>query len=243
MSDIQQVMDAITAMDHKLTGSINEIKQQNNTLIQEFSLIKTKFNVISDNQIQIREELTAVNIQLEMLKQQSMSAEIVINGIPDKFLGKDILIQTLNKIFKIIDCKEINYWDYRSIFLMKNKYNTTGFTPVCVQLCSNAHKNLLMKNQKLKGSILLQQLDSTLPNSDMRRIIIKDRLTSYTSELIKESFKFKNKYKYKYVWFKDSILLKKTDTSKIMTIASKADLERLDAEEKILSTAPGTSQE
>lgn len=117
----QQIMDAITAMDNKLTGSINEIKKQNNTLMEEFKIIKTKFNVISDNQIHIREELTAVNVQMEMLKQQSLSAEIVINGLPDKLLGKDFLIQTLNQIFKIIDCKEINYWDYRSIFLMKKK--------------------------------------------------------------------------------------------------------------------------
>lgn len=99
-----------------------------------------------------------------------------------------------------------------------------------------------MKNQKLKGPILLQQLDATLPNSDMKRVIIKDRITSYNSELIKESFKFKNKYNFKYVWFKDSILMKKTDTSKIIMITSKADLNRLATEETTLSTSAGTSQ-
>lgn len=136
MSNLQQVIDAITAMDQRLTQNIDEIKQQNNTLIKEFNIIKTKFNVISDNQIQIKDDLTAVNIQVEMLKQQSLSAEIVINGIPDKLLGKEILIQTLNQIFKLIDCREINYWDYRSIFLMKKNSNTTDgvYTSMCATM-------------------------------------------------------------------------------------------------------------
>lgn len=75
----------------------------------------------------------------------------------------------------------------------------------------------------------------------MRRIIIKDRLTSFTSELIKESFKFKTKYNYKYVWFKDSVLMKKSDASKIITITSKADLQKL-AEEAVPGIEAGTSQ-
>lgn len=222
--DLKQVFDAITAMDQKLTANISEIKEQNNTLINEFNTIKFEFHSISKNQIEIKEGLTAMNIQVESVKQQCLSSEIVINGIPDKLLKKEILIQTINKIFNIIDCKEVNYWDYRSIFLMKNKSNSSGFTPVCLQLCSAAHKNLLMKNQKLKGPVLLQQVDTALPSSDLKKIIIKDRLTPYYSNLMKEAFIFKAKYKYKYVWFKDTVLIKKDDSSKIIRVFSKEDL-------------------
>lgn len=209
MSNLQQVIDVITAMDQKLTASINEIKEQNNAILNEFNVIKTEFNIMGENQIKMKGDLTAVNIQIETLKQHSLSSEIVINGIPDKLLEKEILIQTINKIFNLIDCKEVNYWDYRSVFLMKKKSNSSGFTPVCLQLCSTAHKNLLIKNQKLKGPVLLQQVDTTLSDSDIRKIVIKDRLTPYFSELMKEAFMFKAKFNYKYVWFKDTVLIKK----------------------------------
>lgn len=224
MSNLQQVIDVITAMDQKLTASINEIKEQNNAILNEFNVIKAEFNIMGENQIKMKGDLTAVNIQIETLKQHSLSSEIVINGIPDKLLEKEILIQTINKIFNLIDCKEVNYWDYRSVFLMKKKSNSSGFTPVCLQLCSTAHKNLLIKNQKLKGPVLLQQVDTTLSDSDIRKIVIKDRLTPYFSELMKEAFMFKAKFNYKYVWFKDTVLIKKTDNSKIVRIFSKEDL-------------------
>lgn len=231
MTNFQQIIDAITAMDERLTESINDIKVQNITLINEFSSIKCKFDEISTNQNKIKEDLTAVAVQVEKLKQQSLSAEIVINGIPDKFLRKEIFTQTINKIFDMIDCTQINYWDYRSIFLMRKKSNATGFTPVCVQLCSSAQKNLLMKNQKLKGPILLQQLDTTLPSSDLRRIIIKDKMTQYNSDLMKESYIFKDKYNYKYLWFKDCVHIRKSDSSKITRIYASTDLNRLTEEE------------
>lgn len=224
MGDLKQVIDAITAMDQRLTASINEVKQQNNTIINEFNIIKTEFKGMIHTQLQIKEDLTAVNVQVEILKQKSLSSEIVINGIPDKLLGKEILLQTINKIFNILDCKEVRPWDYRSIFLMKKKSNSSGFTPVCLQLCSSAHKNMLIYHQKQKGTVLLQQLDTDLPSSDFRKIVIKDRMTPYYSDLMKKAFLFKNKFDYKYVWFKETVLIKKTDTSQIIRVFSKEDL-------------------
>lgn len=224
MGGLQQVIDAITAMDERLTASINEIKEQNNQIINEFNIIKSEFKGVIQTQLQIQEDLTAVNVQIEILKQKSLSSEIVINGIPDKFLGKEILLQTINKIFNTLDCKEVRPWDYRSIFLMKKKSNSSGFTPVCLQLCSSAHKNMLIYHQKQKGTVLLHQLDTDLPSSDLRKIVIKDRMTPYYSDLMKEAFLFKVKFDYKYVWFKDTVLIKKTDTSKIIRIFSKKDL-------------------
>lgn len=225
-------MDAITSMDMRLTGSINEIKQQNNTLISEFNKIKVQINVLSEKQVQIRDDLTTVNVEVELLKQQCISTEIIITGIPDKFLQKEDLIKTVNKVVKLIDCKELkNYWDYRSIFLLRKRSNASGFTPICIQLCSSAHKNLLIKNQKEKGPILLQQIDSTVPSSDNRRIVIKDRITPYNSDLLKETYAFKSKHNYKYVWFKDCVLLRKTDSSRIIHIFSKKDLGKLAEEE------------
>lgn len=240
MANLQQVMDAIQSMDLRLTGSINEIKQQNNTLISEFNKIKTKINVLSEKQIKIRDDLTNVNMEVELLKQHRISSEIIITGIPDNLLQKEVLIQTINKVLKEVDGKELNYWDYRSIFLLKKRSNTSGFTPICIQLCSSAHKNLLIKNQKQNGPILLQQIDTSVPAADLRRIVIKDRLTPYYSELLKGTYTFRAKYGYKYAWFKDSVLLRKTDSSRILKIYSKRDIEKLVEEESknVFSTEP-----
>lgn len=239
MSDLQKVMDAIKSMDQRLTGAVNEIKNQNDTIISEFSEIKKKFNDISVSQSKILVDITEVQVQVEQLKQQQIASEIVINGIPDRLLGKNILVETINKVLSIIDCSPLKYWDYRSIFLMKSKNNTSGFTPVCLQLCSLAHKNLITKNQKEKGNVLLHQLDSSVPQSDTRKIIIKERLTPYNSNLLKEAHIFKAKYNYKYAWFKDTVLIKKSESSRILQIFGKKDLLKL-SEEDVLE---GTSTE
>lgn len=235
MANLQQIMDAIQSMDTRLTGSINDVKQQNKTLISEFNKINIKINVLSEKQTKISQELTNVNMQVELLKQHRLSSEIIVTGLPDKLLQKEMLIPTINKVLNVIDGKELNYWDYRSIFLLKKKSNTSGFTPICIQLCSSAHKNLLIKNQKKNGPILLQQIDSTVPATDTRVIVIKDRVTPYNSQLLKETYAFKEKYNYKYAWFKDSVLLRKTESSKILHILSKRDLEKLTEEESLNS--------
>lgn len=237
MADLEKVMDAIKSMDQRLTGSVNEIKTQNNTIISEFTELKNQFNKISKKQTEIVDDLTEVHIQIEQLKQQQIAAEIVINGIPENFLGKNTLVDTINAVLAKIGCSKLNAWDYRSIFLMKKKTNTSGFTPVCVQLTSLAHKNLIFTKIKAKGPILLQQLDSSVPEADTRKILIKDRLTPFNSNLLKEAYIFKTKYNYKYVWFKDTVLIKKVDSSKIVQILCKKDLLKLaEVEEGASST-------
>lgn len=243
MADLQKVMDAIKSMDQRLTGSVNEIKAQNNTILSEFSEIKKKFNDISVSQSKILVDITEIQVQVEQLKQQQIASEIVINGIPDKLLGKNIIVDTLNKILEKIACSPLKYWDYRSIFLMRNKNNTSGFTPVCLQLCSLAHKNLITKNQREKGYVLLQQLDSSVPQADTRKIVIKERLTPYNSNLLKEAHIFKAKYNYKYAWFKDTVLIKKSESSKVQQIFGKNDLLKLGLEDGLEGTSASSSKE
>lgn len=205
--------------------------KQHHNLLSEFNKMKTKINVLSESQIKFREELTNVNLEVESWKQHRLSTEIIITGIPDKLLQKEILLPTINKVLKVNNGKELNYWDYRSIFLLKKRSNTSGFTPICIQLCSAAHKNFIIKNQKKNGPVLLQQIDSTVTTADIRKVMIKDRITPYNSHILKETYAFKGKYNYKYAWFNETVLLRKTDSSKILHILSKSDLEKLIGEE------------
>lgn len=72
-------------MKLKLKAVLNEIKSK--------SIIKLMFNKPKFWQI-----VTEVYVQIEYLKQH-MVTEIVIIGIPDKFIGKNILIDTFKYVY------------------------------------------------------------------------------------------------------------------------------------------------
>lgn len=62
-------------------------------------------------------------------------------------------------------------------------------------------------------------------SEDKRKIYIQNRLTPFNQELLQDARKFKLDNNYKFVWFQNTdVLLKESDSSKIIRIRSKADL-------------------
>lgn len=227
MSELAQVLKAIKSMDDKLNLRMNNIEQQNNTIIENFNTLSHQFEELSVKQNQLGQCLTSVQIEVEILKQKAMGGDIIISGIPSsEEINIFDIVDSVCKYYKLT-IKEI---DYHKMYQFKNKQNKSGYTTICVELYSRTFKGLLLKQKKKLGPVMLNKIYLDLPDTDMRKVIVKNRMTHYFSNLLKEAYSFKDKYKFEYVWFQDNeILMKKTESSRPQKIQSKIDLNALAA--------------
>lgn len=225
MSGTREIMDAIKKMDGNINKRIDTLEEQNNSIIGEFRVLKEEMNKLTKNQEKISDELYEMNLELITLKQKSINSDVIITGIPE--VKDEKLFDVVNKVLHEYKLTLRNT-DYSSIYRMKSKTNTTKFSPICIEFYSRIPKGAIITQQKNLGPILLNTIDTSLPNTDLRKIFFKDRLIKYNMELLKEARKFKADNGYKYVWFQNTdILLKKNETSQNLRIRSKADLLRL----------------
>lgn len=114
------------------------------------------------------------------------------------------------------------------MYQLKSKHNKSGYTTICVELYSRTFKGFLLSQKKKLGPVMLNKILLDLPAEDMRKVFVKNRMTQYFSNLLKEAYSFKEKYKFQYVWFQDNeILMKKKESSRPQRVVSQVDLERL----------------
>lgn len=222
MAEFKSIMEAIKSMDEKLNLRINNLEQQNNIIIEKFESLNKNFEELSNEQMNLRKDLTSVEITMEILKQKAIGCDVVFTGVPDSEN-----LNTLNTVKCILnkyDVKLIEV-DYHKLYRLKSRGNTSKYTPICLELNSKTLKGVIMAQRKKLGPVLLSQLDSKISKEDVRKIFVKHRLTPYFSTLLKEAYQFKDKYRYKFAWFQDSeILLKKDETSKPLRVVSSQDL-------------------
>lgn len=230
MAEYKELLNAIKSMDEKINLRIDNLEHQNNIIIENFTSLNNKFEELSNEQIKLRKDLTSVEIAVEILKQRAIGNDVIFTGVPDaENLSTLDVVKSILKKYDI----QLSEVDYHKIYRLGNKVNASKYTPICLELNSRTLKGVIMSQRKKLGPVLLNQLDSKVSSADVRKVLIKHRLTHYFSGLLKEAYQFKDKYKYKFAWFSDSeILLKKIETSKPRRIVCSKDLTLLAEEEE-----------
>lgn len=220
-----EIITAIKSMDTKMSKRLDNLEQQNKVIIERIEHLTEEYTKLSTEQKNIRKELSNQQVDLEVLKQKSISTDIIICGVPDNQLNTVKAVTSALKQYKL----EINENDYHKMYRLKNNKNTSGHTPICVELNNRNIKALILSKKRKYGPILLENTGDTASTSEHKKIIIKHRMTPYFSDLLNETFKFKEKNKYKFAWFQENvILLKKEESSKPISILSSADLKKLE---------------
>lgn len=218
-----EIIAAIKSMDTKMNERLDNLEQQNKVIIERIEHLTEEYKQLSTEQKNIRKELSNQQIELEILKQKNISTDIIIFGIPDNQLNTVEAVTSALKQYKI----EINVTDYHKMYRLKNNKNTSKHTPICVELNSRTIKTLILSRKRKYGPIL--HTVDTASTENIKKIIIKHRMTPYFSDLLNETFKFKEKNKYKFAWFQENvILLTKEESSKPICILSSGDLKALE---------------
>lgn len=214
-----ELMRAIQAMDERLNKRMDRI----DTVIGEFKNLKKDFlNLEKTHEIQAK-ELSTVKFELNTIKQNLLDSDIIIVGVPDTTTGKSVF-DTVNTVLFQLKAK-ITEADVKSCFRMRNNNNKSGSSPICVELHSKTLRAAIFDQQKKIGPVLLSTIDKTVAEADKRKIFIQKRLTPFYQDLLASARKFKVENNWKFVWVQNTdVLLKETDSSRIVKIQSKADL-------------------
>lgn len=221
----EEILRAIESLDLKLNKRIDNIEVQNNNILREFKSLKEDFIVLSTQHKKLSEELTVVKFELNRLNQKSLDTDIIFTGVPDK--PNEDLLSTVNTALEHLNIK-LKPSDINSVFRMRNKNNKTGFSPICLELFSRTVSGLIFHELKRKGPALLNTFDKSLPNTDLRKIFIKPRLSRHNQQLMSEARKFRAENNYKFLWFQNGdILLKESETTRVFAIRSEEDLVKL----------------
>lgn len=214
-----ELMRAIQAMDEKLNKRMDNIE----TIIGEFKNLKKDFlKLEKTHEIQAK-ELSTVKSELNTIKQHLLDSDIIIIGVPDTITEKSVF-DTVNTVLMQLKAK-ITVADVKSCFRMRNKNNISGSSPICVELYSKTLRAAIFDHQKRIGPVLLSTVDRSVVAADKRKIFIQKRLTPFYQDLLASARQFKVENNWKFVWVQNTdVLLKETDSSRIIKIQTKADL-------------------
>lgn len=221
-----QIMEAIKALDEKLNFRIDKIENQNQIVIESIDSLTKQYKVLETVQKKIRSDLSNLQTELEVVKQQNIQTDIVILGVPDDQENTVSAVTNVLKQYKLT----LTDTDYHRIYRLKSRNNNSGFTPICVELNSRTFKEAIFAQKRKYGPVILGSSGSAGSSStnDVKKIVVKHRMTPYFTNLLKEAYKFKDTHNYKFVWFQEKeILLKKEESSKLIRIQCSADLQKL----------------
>lgn len=220
----KELMSAIKSMDDKINKRMDNIE----TIIAEFKNMKEHIVNLSKKQENQSHELTTISNELHTIKQNMLDNDFIITGVPESISE----ISTLNTVNNVLNYYKVKITenDVKSCFRMRNNDNKSGCSPICVQLNSKTLRAAIFYQQRKLGPVLLSSINNSV-SEDKRKIYIQNRLTPFNQELLKDARKFKLDNNYKYAWFQNTdVLLKETDSSKIVRIRSKADLLALETQ-------------
>lgn len=218
-----EIMAAIKALDDKLNIRIDKIENQNAIVIESIETLTKQYKALESEQKKIKSDLSDIQIELEVLKQKNIQTDIVILGVPDDQHNTVNAVTNVLKQYKL----SLADTDYHRIFRLKSKNNNSGVTPICVELNSRTFKAAIFAQKRKYGPVILDSSGSS-STKEVKKIVIKHRMTPYFSNLLKDTYKFKESNNYKFAWFQEKeILLKKEESSRPIRIQRSADLQNL----------------
>lgn len=228
----KDLMKYLRGMNERL----KTIEEQNTLILAENKQIREELDEVKENFTKVNQEVIYLKSELNILKQQNISCDVIVTGVPD--YKDEKLLPLVNEILKKY-ALVIKEPDIHSLYRFRNR---TGYSPILICFRSKRGKEAIFASQKERGPVFLHQIDATVQVADKRRIVFKDRLTPENFHLLKEARKFKESNNFKYVWIRNSeqIVLRENDQGKPIVIHSLADIKKL---QQSISARPSSSSE
>lgn len=199
----------------QLTGQCKSMVKRIVVLEKENETLKSKLHGQANGQ----HKATAVN------DQQSFECNVIISGVSNEV---DDIPATAKKIFAAVDDGFDDATIAKAERLFQPGPKTDGKIdkiPIVVTLTSSESAGKIVKAFRKKGTLVAEECD--VPG-DSSKLYIKEQLSHHNLVIMKECRKLKQEGKLKFVWFQNmSVLVRAEDTSKIIRISSKEDLQKI----------------
>lgn len=225
VADMNPELDLIRQEIREMKGSVdfcsNKISDFEGMLHGMSNLIKITEGLKSEN-AQLRERISSMNQRLNAVEQHSRSNSVEIQDIPEKS-GENLLqiIDTIGtSLGHSIARSDIDY-----------------VTRVPTKLPSKPKHIVVRFVSKLNRDAFLAKAKTKCQENENRgleieglsnKFYINEHLTTMNKILHKATREAAKQHRYKFVWIKNgNILVRKSDTSRIMNISSEADISKM----------------
>ncbi|CRL07022.1 CLUMA_CG020038, isoform A [Clunio marinus] len=222
-NNLQSTLDKISSKLESVWKKCEEIPSISNKidllnislekLQQQTDLVEKKQDEAARNISWLYGEMSAVQVELNQVRQATLTNDLVIQGIPTDLLSThpQETFRTIASALGIaIDMKDIKY-------ITERKHKPSKTSRLFVSLHNGILKQNLMNNFKTNKPFLVEKIYSNVPeNSTLygKEIKIFNQLTSTNKQILAAAYRANNG-KYKYIWEKSGrILMKENDVSK-----------------------------
>lgn len=252
--EILKCLKDIQSSNSELKNSVDAIKENQTLISNQFEQLDNKIKTIDTEHIQLKKDvclnekilkdhaltISEMEAEIDALKQRDLNNNIVIANLPHEINPNETLSNILNLLKSnatINDIADIKMLPNKSNDI-QNKANPNNSK---VNINNNNKKNSVMlvtfKNysdkidfmikKKNKKSIFTREIN--LNSTADHQVFIRDHVTSFKMKLFNDCRKLKEQFNFRHLWMNGTgILLRKNDNTKVFSIKSHIDIQRLE---------------
>lgn len=225
-TEVHEMKQAQTKLDGKLDDVLVEVKSMKG----QFNSLKTDVEQLQVEQDVVNETICKLQLDLDRINRAAIAKNAVILGVP--VVDDENVNQLVHNIAKAVGCElPADAIEEATRLVPKGEERATNRTaPIKVIFSELAHKESLFTKKKSHGLLQSSVLDPTGSSTGGTRIILRDEMTAFGINLLKEVRSVQEKTDLKYVWAGRNgvVLAKRTEHSKIEKIRSMQDVQKLE---------------
>lgn len=229
-SEVKSITSAVEASQNFLSEKFDKIASDFSDLKIENEKLKHELNDVKHSQHSLSAVVSTLEVNFDKVNRQSVSNNVVILGMPS--LPNEDVVNLALKTFKQIGANitpdsivSVSRFFTRANNKGNKIINTT--IPIRIIFKDTAMKEFVLDKKMEFGQLLSTSIDKSLMiNGNGSRIAIREELTAFSLNLLKEMRQSQNTLKIKYVWpgRNGTILVKKDDNANVDKISNRDDL-------------------
>lgn len=209
-----------------LSGKLDTMMEEMKTFQREQIELKKKYEWLQSDQRATSSTVEQLELEVDRMKRNELSKNAVIIGVP--MVKNESSVQIVRKIATVLDCDlpDDAVLDAKRIVSKDQSFKDTKSPPIKVVFADETYKEELIAKKKTHGPLLLSAIDATL---GVGKVLLRDELTAYGINLLKEVREVQKQVDLKYVWpgRHGAVLVKRGDNSKVEIIRRLSDVEML----------------
>lgn len=225
-SDLQRVLEEIRrnrSEDQKLADERHEeLRKGQKEICDRISMLESDVRNLEEKTSGNSEEISKLKGNLNNVKPQQLSANVIVRGIPEV---ESATVSLLNIVYDVLALLGYDGQHVVKSVRRIGKHNNNQPKPIQVSVIDSDTREEIIK-RKRKREIKLSEILLTDNANANNLVYIDEQLTPYTAELLRKAKAVKKELELKYVWTKNGVVhLKKNDESEVAVVRNEIELE------------------
>lgn len=232
-SEVKTITSAVEASQNFLSEKFDKIASDFTDLKTENEKLKLELKHVKHSNSSLSTIVNKLEMNFDKVNRQSVSSNVVILGMPSLASENvsDLVLKTFKQIGANLTPDSIaSASRFYTRGSTKDNKNRNTFIPIRVILKDSAMKDFVLDKKAEFGQLVSTSIDKSLViNGNGSKIAIREELTAFSQNLLKEMRESQNMLNIKYVWpgRNGAILVKKDDDAKVEKISNRDDLIRI----------------